>query len=143
MSKNILVLSRLVTMIYIQKYQNFYKIITIIGVKNLTLFAKENNGFHDTKLIIFCVVITSIMVDYCTYNVDHHVMHTHPIFNLPTSPNNIMSNNDQIEASLANLELQEVLNYSTIAKKHGVVRTTLMRRFIGKTVSYCKANTEY
>ncbi len=45
---------------------------------------------------IFCIVIISITVDYCTYNVDHHVMYTQPIFNLPTSTNNIMSNNDQI-----------------------------------------------
>ncbi len=83
-------------------------------------------------------------------NVDHHVMHT------PTSctPNristcqlqptisNIMSHKDRIEAALADLESQEVPNYSMTAKKHGVVRTTLMRRFTGKTVSNHEANTE-
>ena len=62
-------------------------------------------------------------------------MHTQPIFNLPTSINDIMSNNDRIEAALADLKSQEVPNYSTTAKKHGVVRTILMRRFTGKTVS--------
>lgn len=62
-------------------------------------------------------------------------MHTQPIFNLATSINDIMSNNDRIQAALADLESQGVPNYSTTAKKYGVVRTTLMRRFIGKTVS--------
>ena len=54
-----------------------------------------------------------------------------------------MSNNDRIQAALADLESQEVPNYSTTAKKHGVVRTTLMRRFTGKTISNSEANTEY
>ncbi len=51
-------------------------------------------------------------------NVDHHVMHTptscntQPNLNLPTSTNNIMSHNDRIEAALADLESQEVPNYS-------------------------------
>ena len=54
-----------------------------------------------------------------------------------------MSNNDRIEAALADLESQEVPNYSTTAKKHGVVRTTLMRQFTGKTLSNYEANTEY
>ena len=69
-------------------------------------------------------------------NVDHHVMHTQPIFNLATSTNDIMSNNDRIQAALADLESQEVPNYSRTAKEHGVGRTTLMRRFTGKTVSH-------
>ena len=54
-----------------------------------------------------------------------------------------MSNNDRIEAALSDLESQEIPNYSTTTKKHGVVRTTLMRRFTGKTVSNYEANTEY
>ena len=62
---------------------------------------------------------------------------------LSFSTNNILRNYYQIEAELANLELQGVSNYSTIAKKHGVVRTILIRRFTSKTVSYCKDNTEY
>lgn len=53
-----------------------------------------------------------------------------------------MSHNDRIEAALADLESQEVPNYSMTAKKHRVVRTTLMRRFTGKTVSNHEANTE-
>ena len=36
-----------------------------------------------------------------------------------------------------------VSNYSTAAKKHGVVHTTLMRQFTGKTVSNYEAITEY
>ncbi len=54
-----------------------------------------------------------------------------------------MSNNNRIAAALADLESQVVPNYSTTAKKHGVVRTTLMRRFTGKTVSNYEATTEY
>ena len=54
-----------------------------------------------------------------------------------------MSNNDRIAAALANLESQEVPNYSRTAKKHGVVHTTLMRRFTGKTVSDYEATMEY
>lgn len=54
-----------------------------------------------------------------------------------------MSNNNRIQAVLADLELQEVLNYSRITKKHGIGRTILIRRFIKKTVLHSKANTEY
>ena len=56
-------------------------------------------------------------------------MHTQPIFNLPTSTNDIMSNNNRIAAALADLESQVVPNYFTTAKKHEVVRTTLIRRY--------------
>ncbi len=54
----------------------------------------------------------------------------------------IMSHNNRIEVALADLELQEVPNYSMTAKKYGVVRTILMRRFMGKTISNHEANTE-
>ena len=54
-----------------------------------------------------------------------------------------MSNNNWIQAVLANLELQEVFNYFRTAKKYGVGHTTLMRRFARKTVLYFEANTEY
>ena len=70
-------------------------------------------------------------------------MHTQPIFNLETSTNDIMSNNDRIQAALADLESQEISNYSRIAKEYGVGRITLIRQFIRKTVLHSKANTEY
>ncbi len=54
-----------------------------------------------------------------------------------------MSNADRIAAALADLESQLVSNYSATAKKHGVVRTMLMRRYIGKTVSNHEATTEH
>lgn len=54
-----------------------------------------------------------------------------------------MSNADRIAATLADSELQVVPNYSTTAKKHEVVYTTLMRRYIGKTVSNYEATTKY
>ena len=70
-------------------------------------------------------------------------MHTPPKTNLPSSNNDIMSNADRIAAALADLESQVVPNYSATAKKHGVVRTTLMRRYTGKTVSNHEATTEH
>ncbi len=70
-------------------------------------------------------------------------MHTPPKFNRPSSNNDIMGNADRIAAALAYLELQAVPNYKVTAKKHGVVPTTLMRRFTGKTVSNHKAITEH
>lgn len=54
-----------------------------------------------------------------------------------------MSNNNRIQAVLANLELQEIFNYFKTAKKYGVVLIILMRRFIEKTILYSKANVEY
>ncbi len=49
MPKIMLIFSILVITIYIQNNQNFFKMITIIGVKRLLLFASENNRFHDAK----------------------------------------------------------------------------------------------
>ena len=54
-----------------------------------------------------------------------------------------MSKADRIAAALADLELQAVPNYKATAKKHGVVRTTLMRRYTGKTVSNQEATTKH
>ena len=62
-------------------------------------------------------------------------MQTPPKINLPSSNNDIMSKADQIAAALADLESQVVSNYKATAKKHGVVRTILMRRYTGETVS--------
>ncbi len=54
-----------------------------------------------------------------------------------------MSNADRIEAALADLKSQVVSNYNATAKKHRVVRTTLMRRYTGKTVSNHEATKEH
>ena len=54
-----------------------------------------------------------------------------------------MSNNDKIQAVFADLELQKVFNYCRIAKKYEIDCITLIRRFIGKTVLYSRANIEY
>lgn len=54
-----------------------------------------------------------------------------------------MSNADWIAAALADLELQAILNYIATAKKHGVVCTTLMRRYTGKKVSNHEATMEH
>ncbi len=70
-------------------------------------------------------------------------MHTSPKTNPPSSNNNIISNADRIAAALADLKLQVVPNYSATAKKHGVVRTTLMRRYTRKTVSNHEATMEH
>ena len=70
-------------------------------------------------------------------------MHTPPKINPPSSNNDIMSNADRIAAALADLESQAVPNYKATAKKYEVVRTTLMRRYTGKTVSNQEATTEH
>ena len=70
-------------------------------------------------------------------------MHTQPIFNLASSTNNIMSNDDRIQATLVDLELQEVFNDSITAKKHEIVYTILLRRFIEKIILNSKTNIEY
>lgn len=44
---------------------------------------------------------------------------------------------------LADLKLPAILNYKAIAKKHGVVYTTLIRQYIRKTVPNQDAITEY
>ena len=54
-----------------------------------------------------------------------------------------MSNADRIAAALADLESQVVPNYSATAKKHEVVRTTLKRQYIGKTISNYKATIKH
>ncbi len=54
-----------------------------------------------------------------------------------------MSNADRIAAALAHLESQVVSNYIATAKKHWVVRTTLMRQYTGKTVSNDEAIKEH
>lgn len=54
-----------------------------------------------------------------------------------------MGNTERIAAVLADLESQVAPNYSATAKKHGVARTNLMRRFTGKKVSNHEATTEH
>ncbi len=66
-----------------------------------------------------------------------------PKTNPPSSNNDIISNADPIAAALADLELQVVPNYKANAKKHEVVRTTLIRRYKGKTASNHEATTEH
>lgn len=50
--------------------------------------------------------------------------------------------NDRISAAIADLNLQEVPNYGTTAKKYGLVRTTPRRRHTAQTVSRSEATTE-
>ena len=99
---------------------------------------------------LFCTVTFMMWRrrQHFTHNVNHRVMHPNlmhiqPKFNWSTSTNDIMSNSDRIAAAFADLESQVVPNYSTTAMKHGVVRTTVMRRFTGKTVSNYEAATEH
>lgn len=46
-------------------------------------------------------------------------------------------------AALADLESRTIWNYNATTKRYGVVCTTLMRRFIRKTVSNYEAITEH
>lgn len=47
-----------------------------------------------------------------------------------------MGNTNRIAAVLADLESQVAPNYSATAKKHGVARTNLMRRFTEATTEH-------
>jgi hypothetical protein len=51
--------------------------------------------------------------------------------------------NDQIEAAIHQLNSQKALNYAAAARDHHVHRTTLARRYCGKTVSRAEANSTY
>jgi len=51
-----------------------------------------------------------------------------------------MGHNARIEAAIADLESQDRQNIAATAKKWGVARETLSKRFRGKTVSNQEAN---
>jgi hypothetical protein len=51
----------------------------------------------------------------------------------PTSYANSMDHNARIKAAIANLESQEAINYAATTKKWNIDRSTLSRRFRGKT----------
>jgi Tc5 transposase DNA-binding domain len=51
--------------------------------------------------------------------------------------------NGRIEAALDQLKSQKILNYAAAARDHDVHRTTLARRYCGKTVSRAEANSTY
>ncbi|PVH90474.1 hypothetical protein DM02DRAFT_466438, partial [Periconia macrospinosa] len=52
-----------------------------------------------------------------------------------------MVNEKDIQLALDDLKSQEVINFTTIAKKYNLDRTTLMRRFKGKTTSNQEAHS--
>ena len=51
--------------------------------------------------------------------------------------------NDRIKAAMDQLDSQEVPNYAAAARAHNIDRTTLMRRYKGKTVSRAEATSTY
>lgn len=67
-------------------------------------------------------------------------MHISHNLNLTILTNNIMSHNNWIEAVLAVFEWQKILYHSIIVKKHRIVYTTLMKKFISKIVLNNKTN---
>ena len=64
-----------------------------------------------------------------------HLMITPPIFNHPIFFTHKMVNEVAISAAIADLKTQAKPNYDATAKKYGIDRNTLRRRFEGKTVS--------
>ena len=58
-----------------------------------------------------------------------------PILRAPTSYANSMDHNDRIQAAIADLESQDRPNIAATARKYGVARETLSKRFRGKTGS--------
>jgi hypothetical protein len=60
-------------------------------------------------------------------------MHDFLKFNLLHLKMDCIPNNDRIQLAIADLELQERLNYADTAKKWNVNRSTLSRRYRGVT----------
>ena len=52
-----------------------------------------------------------------------------------------MVNNKAIQLAIDDLKLQEVVNFKATAKKYNIDRTTLMRRYKGKTTSNEEAHS--
>jgi Tc5 transposase DNA-binding domain len=69
----------------------------------------------------------------------------HDFANPQPSPSTAMGStkNDRINAALDALDSQTVLNYAAAARAHNIDRTTLSRRYKGKTVSRAEANSTY
>jgi len=68
-------------------------------------------------------------------------MHTFPGTHIPTSKIHKMVNEDDISKAISDLRLQKKPNYAQTALKYDVDRTTLMRRFKGKTTSHQEAHS--
>lgn len=71
----------------------------------------------------------------------HHVT---PDFSRPSRPPSTMdsmSHDDRIEAAIADLESQERTNFLRTARKWGLERTTLLRRYKGQSTSIREANS--
>jgi Tc5 transposase DNA-binding domain len=51
--------------------------------------------------------------------------------------------NDRIKAAIDELNSQKTLNYAAAARAHNIDRTTLSRRYNGKTVSRAEATSTY
>ncbi len=70
-------------------------------------------------------------------------MHSDSAKNADTSNNNNMDYNKLILAAIANLDLQEVLNYRATVKKYDLVRITIWLKHTSQTVSSSEATTEF
>jgi Tc5 transposase DNA-binding domain len=66
---------------------------------------------------------------------------------LPSQPTSLTAmdstKNDRIKAAIDQLDSQKALNYAAAARDHHINRTTLARRYNGKTVSRAEANSTY
>jgi hypothetical protein len=61
------------------------------------------------------------------------------------SPSTVMDStkNDRIKAAIDDLDSQRAPNYAATARAHNIDRTTLARRYNGKTVSRAEATSTY
>ena len=69
-------------------------------------------------------------------------MNTPPKINSPSSKFDIMSHNTAIDAALANLESQDIINYAKIARNYDINRITLINRYKGKLTSKHKTQAQ-
>jgi hypothetical protein len=66
-------------------------------------------------------------------------MHSCPTPHTQVSKFNIMANEADTLKVIGDLDLQEMLYYTQVAKKYNLDRTTLMCYYKHKTISYYKA----
>jgi hypothetical protein len=70
-------------------------------------------------------------------------MHTPILIISPPLKFNKMVNEQDIEKAINELNAQLIPNYRQVADKHGLIRTTLMRRFLGLCTSRQEATSLY
>ena len=94
-----------------------------------SLLTVESSCFDD--LIIDGWLRICDRIVFTPRDAQSHLMHAFSKIQPPHSNMDNISYNDRIELAIADLESQDRFNYTAIAKKYYLVRTTLSRRHQG------------